>query len=89
MNQISGTNRELPPYEFAIPHALALAEDKSMLCAADRENGRIQCFNCHNGTFLMQIHSRQMGTRIFSVAYTPAKGMKCYKILYLHIFTVD
>ena len=74
-------SRELPPYEFAIPHALALAEDKSMLCVADREDGRIQCFNCHNGTFLMQFHSRQLGSRIFSVAYSPAKGIKRQNIM--------
>ena len=57
-----------------MPHALALAEDKEMLCVADRENGRIQCFNCHNGSFIVQFHSSEMGSRIFSVAYSPAQG---------------
>lgn len=64
----------MPPYEFSVPHALALAEDKEMLCVADRENGRIQCFNCHNGSFIVQLHSHEMGSRIFSVAYSPAQG---------------
>lgn len=63
-----------PVYGFSVPHALALAEDKEMLCVADRENGRIQCFNCHNGSFIVQFHSSQMGSRIFSVAYSPAEG---------------
>jgi NHL repeat. len=58
-----------------VPHALALAEDKEMLCVADRENGRIQCFNCHNGSFIVQFTSSEMGSRIFSVAYSPAEGM--------------
>lgn len=63
-----------PVYEFSVPHALALAEDKEMLCVADRENGRVQCFNCHNGSFIVQFRSREMGSRIFSVAYSPAQG---------------
>jgi len=57
-----------------VPHALALAEDKEMLCVADRENGRILCFNCHNGSFIVQFASFEMGSRIFSVAYSPAQG---------------
>jgi peptidylamidoglycolate lyase len=57
-----------------VPHALALAEDKEMLCVADREDGRIQCFNCHNGSFKVQFSSSEMGSRLFSVAYSPAKG---------------
>ncbi|PNF30532.1 hypothetical protein B7P43_G09923 [Cryptotermes secundus] len=63
-----------PVYEFSVPHALTLAEDKEMLCVADRENGRVQCFNCHNGSFIVQFRSREMGSRIFSVAYSPAQG---------------
>lgn len=63
-----------PVYEFSVPHALALAEDKEMLCVADRENGRVQCFNCHNGSFIVQFRSHVMGSRIFSVAYSPAQG---------------
>ena len=57
-----------------MPHALALAEDQEMLCVADRENGRILCFNCHNGSFIEQYESSEMGSRIFSVAYSPAQG---------------
>lgn len=63
-----------PVYGFNVPHALALAEDKEMLCVADRENGRILCFNCHNGSFIVQFASFEMGSRIFSVAYSPAQG---------------
>jgi peptidylamidoglycolate lyase len=71
-----GAGVQLPPYEFSVPHALALAEDKEMLCVADRENGRIQCFNSHNGSFIAQYRSREMGSRIFSMAYSPAQGTK-------------
>jgi peptidylamidoglycolate lyase len=69
-----GAGIRSPVYEFYVPHALALAEDKEMLCVADRENGRVQCFSCHNGSFIVQFRSRDMGSRIFSVAYSPAQG---------------
>ncbi|KAJ4436524.1 hypothetical protein ANN_16555 [Periplaneta americana] len=73
-------NENLPPYEFYVPHALALAEDKEMLCVADRENGRIQCFNCHNGSFIIQFRSLKMGSRLFSVAYSSAQGGLLYVV---------
>nr|CAD7258196.1 unnamed protein product [Timema shepardi] len=63
------------PYFFSIPHALVLAEDKQLLCVADRENGRILCFNCLDGIFVMQVHSKELGGRIFSVAYAPVQGL--------------
>jgi peptidylamidoglycolate lyase len=31
--------------DFAIPHSLSLIEDLSLLCVADRENERVQCFS--------------------------------------------
>lgn len=31
--------------EFFVPHSLALIEDLNLLCVADRENERIQCFS--------------------------------------------
>lgn len=68
------TGVKSPVYGFNVPHALALAEDKEMLCVADRENGRILCFNCHNGSFIVQFDSSEMGSRLFSVAYSPAQG---------------
>lgn len=61
-------------YMFAIPHALTLAEDKELVCAADRENGRVQCFNWHNGTLIAKIYSSHIGSRLFSVTYSPVKG---------------
>lgn len=30
--------------EFNVPHSLALIEDMNLICVADRDNGRIQCF---------------------------------------------
>lgn len=30
--------------EFFVPHSLTLIEDMNLLCVADRENQRVQCF---------------------------------------------
>ncbi|KHN79475.1 putative peptidyl-alpha-hydroxyglycine alpha-amidating lyase F21F3.1 [Toxocara canis] len=40
-------NSEVVPEdgEFWIPHSLALIEDMNLICVADRENERIQCFS--------------------------------------------
>lgn len=76
-NTFSGSNAFdiAPPNYFAIPHDLTLIPEKGLICVADRENGRIQCFNAMNGHFHSQYHSPILGDRIFSVDYTPAKGI--------------
>ncbi|KAI9578873.1 peptidyl-alpha-hydroxyglycine alpha-amidating lyase 1 [Glossina fuscipes] len=74
-NSFAGSSYDLaPPNYFAIPHALALVPDRELICTADRENGRIQCFFWSNGTFHSQYHSLLIGDRLFSLAYTPIKG---------------
>lgn len=65
---------------FAIPHALTLASDLGLLCVADRENGRVQCFDTTNGTFHSQYHSGIVGDRLFSVAYAPVNGGQLYVV---------
>uniref|UniRef100_A0A1B0GDJ1 peptidylamidoglycolate lyase n=1 Tax=Glossina morsitans morsitans TaxID=37546 RepID=A0A1B0GDJ1_GLOMM len=74
-NSFAGSSYDVaPPNYFAIPHALALVPDRELICTADRENGRIQCFFWSNGTFHSQYHSLLMGDRLFSLAYTPIQG---------------
>lgn len=63
-----------PKNYFAIPHALTLVKDRNVICAADRENGRIQCFTAMNGTFVGQYHNQVIGDRLFSMAYSPANN---------------
>ncbi|XP_016660643.1 peptidyl-alpha-hydroxyglycine alpha-amidating lyase 1 isoform X3 [Acyrthosiphon pisum] len=63
----------VPPYQLWIPHALTLAEDKELICVADRENSRVLCFNTNNGTFNFEINP-QLFQRLFSVAYSPMAG---------------
>ncbi|PSN54611.1 Peptidyl-alpha-hydroxyglycine alpha-amidating lyase 1 [Blattella germanica] len=65
---------------FCKPTAVAVMSNGDFFVSDDRENGRIQCFNCHNGTFLKQFYSREMGSRLFSVAYSPAKGGLLYVV---------
>ncbi|CAH1711919.1 unnamed protein product [Chironomus riparius] len=70
-NSFSGeiSNGPEPPNNFAIPHALTLVPSKELLCVADRENGRIQCFYWSDGKFYSQYHSKIVGDRVFSVDY--------------------
>jgi len=59
------------PGTFKVPHSVALVEDLGLLCVADRENERIQCFSTGLtpralplGTFIRQ--ARQLG-RVFAI----------------------
>jgi hypothetical protein len=54
------------PSHFFIPHSLALHEQQNLLCVADRENLRIQCFDL-NGNNIVQINS-EFGP-IYGVAF--------------------
>uniref|UniRef100_A0AC34GF16 Peptidylamidoglycolate lyase n=1 Tax=Panagrolaimus sp. ES5 TaxID=591445 RepID=A0AC34GF16_9BILA len=47
--------------EFFIPHSIALIEDLNLLCVADRENQRIQCFSAG----LSQGHRQSSPTGMF------------------------
>jgi hypothetical protein len=43
------------PNQWNIVHSIALNEDAQILCGADRESYRIQCFNPTTGEFQRQI----------------------------------
>ncbi|XP_034653614.1 peptidyl-alpha-hydroxyglycine alpha-amidating lyase 1 isoform X1 [Drosophila subobscura] len=74
-NSFAGVSYDVAPQNyFAIPHALTLVPELELLCTADRENGRVQCFSSRNGTFHSQYHNQLIGDRLFSMAYTPASG---------------
>lgn len=64
----------VPENFLAIPHALTYCEDKGLICVADREQGRIQCFHAHNGTFHSMYSNTQIGSRLFSIKYLPLDG---------------
>lgn len=78
---ISGRAFAVAPINyFAVPHGLTLALDKGLICVADRENGRVQCFYHSNGTFHSQYHSPLIGDRLFSVAYAPVDGGQLFVV---------
>lgn len=53
-----------------IPHSVTLVPEKDMICVADRENGRIQCFSTTDGRLQMILKFPEFGTSIYAVAYT-------------------
>ncbi|XP_050402330.1 peptidyl-glycine alpha-amidating monooxygenase B isoform X1 [Patella vulgata] len=61
---------ENSPGAFDIPHSLTLAENEGLVCVADRENGRIQCFDLE-GNFRHQIKHKEFGDRLFALEYSP------------------
>ncbi|EGT43479.1 hypothetical protein CAEBREN_13531 [Caenorhabditis brenneri] len=45
MAQINAAIEDNQSPEFLVPHSLALIEDMNIICVADRENQRVQCFS--------------------------------------------
>ncbi len=70
----SGFTFSLTPDSFNIPHSLALAEDKTMICVADRENGRIQCFNSQTGKFVRSLKPDELGSTVYGIDYSKSEG---------------
>ncbi|CAF3800134.1 unnamed protein product [Rotaria sordida] len=61
------------PNEWNIVHSIALNEDAQLLCGADRENFRIQCFNSNTGEFQRQIRveiTEKIGA-IYAIEFAP------------------
>lgn len=63
-----------PPGALNIPHKITLIEDKKLACVADREHGRIQCFNFPHGQFQFEIRRDDFNGRLFSIAYSNTNG---------------
>uniref|UniRef100_A0A2M3ZE61 peptidylamidoglycolate lyase n=1 Tax=Anopheles braziliensis TaxID=58242 RepID=A0A2M3ZE61_9DIPT len=79
----------VPTSFFAIPHALTLVPKQDLLCVADREQGRVQCFHTANGTYHSQFSSDEIGTRLFSVKYIEYEGTDLLYIINGPQFTID
>jgi DNA-binding beta-propeller fold protein YncE len=69
---------EKMPSHFFVPHSLALHESQNLLCVADRENYRVQCFDL-NGNNLLQVSSADFGP-IYSVAFAANNASVLYAI---------
>ncbi|UJR29117.1 hypothetical protein I4U23_010331 [Adineta vaga] len=61
------------PNEWNIVHSIALNEDAQLVCGADRENFRIQCFNSNTGEFQRQIRVEPNSTigAIYAIEFVP------------------
>ncbi len=72
------SEQEGMPSHFYVPHSLALHEKQNLLCVADRENYRVQCFDL-NGNF---VHETTMGDYgpIYSVDFAANNGSVLYAI---------
>lgn len=66
------------PAHFFVPHSLALHEDKNLLCVADRENYRVQCFDL-NGNYIHQALSTEFGP-VYGVAFANNNASVLYAI---------
>lgn len=56
------------PGHFFVPHALALHESNNLICVADRENRRVQCFDLL-GNFMFQSSNDNEFGPIYGVAF--------------------
>ncbi len=61
------------PNEWNIIHSVALNEDAQLLCGADRDNFRIQCFHSNTGEFRRQIrvHKKETVGPIYAIDFVP------------------
>ena len=66
------------PAHFFVPHSLALHEQQNLLCVADRENYRVQCFDL-NGNFLHETSMADYGP-VYSVTFGNNNGSVLYAI---------
>ena len=66
------------PSHFFVPHSLALHESQNLICVADRENYRVQCFDL-NGNFLFETSSEEFGP-IYSVAFAANNASVLYAV---------
>jgi hypothetical protein len=64
------------PSHFLIPHSLALHESNNLICVADRENYRVQCFDL-NGNQIHDVSSPQFGP-LYSVGFAASNGSVLY-----------
>ena len=76
------------PYMLNVPHALAMAHDKNLICVADRENGRVLCYNM-DGQIARIMQPKEFGSTIYSIAYCDAKGNIVYSVHYIMSHTIN
>jgi hypothetical protein len=66
------------PRHFFLPHSLALHEAQNLLCVADRENYRVQCFDL-NGNFIHESNMAEQGP-VYGVAFAARNASILYAV---------
>ena len=65
------------PYALNIPHGLALAESLGLICVADRENGRVQCYRISDAQFEKSVQLKEFSSTIYGIDFNE-KGTKYF-----------
>jgi len=58
---------------FSLPHSVTVAEDRGIVCVADRENGRVLCFD-FVGNLRQVIQAPQLGPKLYAITYDRYSG---------------
>lgn len=77
LTEWSSEDKHMPSH-FFVPHSLALNEANNLLCVADRENFRVQCFDL-NGNFLHQSLFNEVGP-VYAVSFASANASVLYAV---------
>uniref|UniRef100_A0A1I8GTK7 Peptidylglycine monooxygenase n=1 Tax=Macrostomum lignano TaxID=282301 RepID=A0A1I8GTK7_9PLAT len=56
---------------LVVPHSLALIEADRLVCVADRERARVECWNWETGRSERRFASKEFGDSVYAVAYSP------------------
>lgn len=68
-------------YSLSVPHALVAVDGTNEICVADREHGRIVCYNYYSGVYTSMFKFLDItGSRLFSLAYSAIDGGKFYVV---------
>lgn len=59
---------------------MAIINETNQVCVADREHGRIACYNYFDGAYRSEFKFPAIGSRLFSIAYCPVEGGKFYVV---------
>ena len=60
---------------FNIPHSLSLLDDDQLLCVADREHGRVLCYNSTTGQLVFDDTPSSFGGRVFAFIFSKGKSL--------------
>jgi peptidylamidoglycolate lyase len=69
----STSNGPPPPGTFSVPHSVAIDEERHLVCVADRENGRVQCFDL-DGRFIRLFQRVELSPATYAIEFCKSNG---------------